>query len=246
MSRPQRCRRICQEPKFAEFSPDGIDDTEGIRLSLDEFEVIRLVDLEKQTHEQCAMQMEISRTTVTEIYESAREKIANCIVNGRRLIIAGGNYRVCGGAALQCCGGKCKFQTQKNTFESQPKEAHTIRIAVTYENGQVFQHFGHSEQFKFYDVKKNQITAAQITGTNGSGHRALVGFLVANDADILICGRIGGGAKAALADAGVKLYDGVSGSTEEAVKALLSGTLRYNSDLHCNHRNGEHDGQTSL
>ena len=236
MSRPQRCRRICHEPKFAEFSPDCIDNTEVIRLSLDEFEVIRLVDLEKQTHEQCAIQMEISRTTVTEIYESARGKIADCIVNGRRLIIAGGNYRVCDGAASQCCGEKCRWKTQKNTFGAQP-----IRIAVTNENGQVFQHFGHSEQLKFYDVEKDQIIAAQIADTNGRGHRALVGFLVVNNADLLICGGIGGRAKAALTEAGIKLYNGVSGSADEAVKMLLSGALSCDSDLHCNHHNEDHN-----
>lgn len=107
MARPQKCRRICREPKFAKFSPDGINNAETVSLSTDEFETIRLVDYEKQTHEQCARQMEISRTTVTEIYESARAKIADCIVNGRRLIIAGGNYRLCDGSAVKYCGKKC-------------------------------------------------------------------------------------------------------------------------------------------
>ena len=74
-------------------------------LTVDEFEVIRLVDLEKLTHEMCAERMEISRTTVTEIYESAREKIADCLVNGKRLVISGGNYRLCEGKTCGCgCG----------------------------------------------------------------------------------------------------------------------------------------------
>ena len=76
-------------------------------LTLDEFEVIRLVDLEKQTHEQCARQMDISRTTVTEICESARQKIADCLVNGKKLTISGGNYRLCEGGAVKCCRKSC-------------------------------------------------------------------------------------------------------------------------------------------
>ena len=107
MPRPQRCRRICCEPEFEKFSPSGAGDTGSVVRTLDEFEVIRRVDLEKQTHEQCAKQMDISRTTVTEICESARQKIADCLVNGKNLIISGGNYRLCEGGAVKCCGKKC-------------------------------------------------------------------------------------------------------------------------------------------
>lgn len=107
MPRPQRSRRICREPKFSEFTPDGVSGEEDIVLSIDEFEVIRLVDLEKQTHEQCAKQMDISRTTVTEIYESAREKLAAALVGGRKLVIAGGNYHLCDGGA-PCSNPNCR------------------------------------------------------------------------------------------------------------------------------------------
>ena len=107
MPRPQRCRRICCEPEFEKFSPSEAADTGSVVLTLDEFEVIRLVDLEKQTHEQCARQMDISRTTATEICESARQKIADCLVNGKKLTISGGNYRLCEGGAVKCCRKSC-------------------------------------------------------------------------------------------------------------------------------------------
>ena len=97
MPRPPRCRRICGVPQVDTFCPNGGKDTEPILLTLDEYEVIRLVDLEQQTHEQCAAQMDISRSTVQEIYESARRKIAACLVHGKPLHITGGNYRICGG-----------------------------------------------------------------------------------------------------------------------------------------------------
>ncbi|MDD6056981.1 MAG: DUF134 domain-containing protein [Clostridiales bacterium] len=112
MSRPKRSRRICCEPKFAEFSPNGIEQAKTVCLSVDEFEVIRIIDFEKQTHEQCSKRMAISRTTVTEIYQDARQKLADCIVNGSRLIISGGHYRICDGSAAPYCGGKCSKQSK--------------------------------------------------------------------------------------------------------------------------------------
>lgn len=82
-------------------------------LTVDEFETVRLIDLEKKTHEQCALQMDISRTTVTEIYETARFKIADSLVNGKTIVISGGNYRLCGGAESRCCGEKCRKNHRK-------------------------------------------------------------------------------------------------------------------------------------
>ena len=80
-----------------------------------------------------------------------------------------------------------------------------MRIAVPYENGQVFQHFGHTGQVKIYDVKDGQIVKEQVADTTGSGHGALAGFLSGLKVDVLICGGIGGGAQAALSQAGIKL-----------------------------------------
>ena len=92
MARPRRCRKICTEPAYDSFKPEGISVGEEITMTVDEYEVIRLVDLEKCTHEQCAERMGISRTTVTEIYESARYKLADSVVNGKKLHISGGDY----------------------------------------------------------------------------------------------------------------------------------------------------------
>ena len=117
-----------------------------------------------------------------------------------------------------------------------------MRIAVTYENGEVFQHFGHSEQFKLYDAEDGKIIGEQIVDTNGSGHGALAGFLQAAGVDALICGGIGMGAQTALADAGIKLYAGVQGSADAAAKSLAEGTLEYDPDAKCDHHGHHHDG----
>ncbi len=120
-----------------------------------------------------------------------------------------------------------------------------MRIAVTYDNGNIFQHFGHTEQFKVYDVQDGKIVAAQVIDTNGSGHGALAGVLSALDADILICGGIGGGAQMALAAAGIQLYGGVSGNADAAVEALLAGALAFNPNVRCNHHDHHHgEGHT--
>ena len=115
-----------------------------------------------------------------------------------------------------------------------------MRIAVTYENGEIFQHFGHTEQFKIYDAEDGKILSSEVVETNGSGHGALAGILSALHADVLICGDIGGGAQAALAQAGIKLYGGVSGSADEAVGTLLAGTLHFDPAVHCDHHDHEH------
>ena len=115
-----------------------------------------------------------------------------------------------------------------------------MKIAVTYENGQVFQHFGHTRQFKVYEVENGRVTGSAVVDTAGQGHGALAGFLLGGGVDTLICGGIGGGAQAALAQAGIKLYGGVSGDADEAVQALLTGRLDYDANVHCDHH---HEGE---
>ena len=115
-----------------------------------------------------------------------------------------------------------------------------MKIAVTYENGQIFQHFGHTSQFKVYEIQNNQITSSQVVDTAGSGHGALAGFLMEHGIDTLICGGIGGGAQNALAQAGIKLYGGVVGDADAAVQALLENNLQFNPNVHCSHHDHQH------
>ncbi len=115
-----------------------------------------------------------------------------------------------------------------------------MKIAVTYEDNQVFQHFGHSEQFKIYEIQDKKVVSSQVVGTGGSGHEALAGFLKRMGVEGLICGGIGGGARTALAQADIQLYPGVTGEADAAVEALLQGTLEFNPDTVCNHH---HEGE---
>lgn len=119
-----------------------------------------------------------------------------------------------------------------------------MRIAVTYENGQIFQHFGRTEQFKLYDVADGKIINEQVVGTNGAGHGALAGFLKNAKVDVLICGGIGGGAQMAMQEAGISLYGGNMGGADEAVKAFLAQTLVQNANPTCDHHHEHGEGHT--
>jgi len=115
-----------------------------------------------------------------------------------------------------------------------------MKVAVTYANGNIFQHFGKSEAFKVYVCEGNQVASSEVIGTDGQGHGALAGLLRGRSIDALICGGIGGGAQQALADAGIKLYGGVKGSCDEAVAALLAGKLSYDPAVACDHHGSQH------
>ncbi len=228
MSRPQKCRRICAEPRFTEFAPKGDENARSIVLSIDEYEVFRLVDYENKTHEECAKQMDISRTTVTEIYDSARKKIANFLVNGLSLKIQGGNYRICDGSAA-CCGLRCKGDESEASNAAVPEKVDkpegAVRIAIVCEDGEVFPHFGQSESFILYDVKDGVLLQQNVVKLSGAQRGALPDILKRFLVDKLICGGIGPGALNALDTHGIEVFTGVSGSTEQAFNNWLKGCL---------------------
>lgn len=237
MPRPCKKRRICAKPSCIRFGPQGSGPDAGtVTMTLEEYESIRLMDYEGLTQEQAARQMDAARTTVQGIYSSARRKIAQCLVNGHMLHLEGGNFVLCEETG-KCCHRHCCNKKEKK------REGMDMRIGVTYENGQIYQHFGHTEQFKVYDVQDNKVVSSTVIDTNGSGHGALAGFLLDNKVDTLICGGIGGGAQAALSQAGIRLYGGVSGSADEAVNTLLAGTLSFDPAVRCDHHDHKHGGE---
>ena len=117
-----------------------------------------------------------------------------------------------------------------------------MKIAVTYDNGNIFQHFGRTESFKVYEVEGNKVVSNEVIGSNGVGHGALAGLLSEQSVDVLICGGIGGGAQQALAEAGVELVAGAEGDVDQAVEAYLKGEL-ISTGANCDHHHHE-DGHS--
>lgn len=113
-----------------------------------------------------------------------------------------------------------------------------MKIAVTYDNGNIFQHFGKTEFFKVYEIEDNKVISSEVIGSNGTGHGALAGLLADQDVDVLICGGIGGGAQTALEEAGVEMCAGAQGDADQAVEAYLKGEL-VSAGANCDHHHEE-------
>lgn len=253
MPRPNKPRRVCQLPAHTHFfSQEYSTHTtkHGLLLSIEEYETIRLLDYMGMTQQEAAEQMGTGRTTVQALYIQARRKLSRFLVEGTPLTIEGGSYQLCsrqlGDSSYQPCprqscsrlsGSQKTNCIRKMTVSG--KERNHMKIAVTYENGQVFQHFGHTEQFKVYDVEDGKIISSEIVDTNGQGHGALAGFLFGGGVDVLICGGIGGGARNALAEAGIQLYPGATGDADAQVESFLKGQLVYDPDTMCSHHSHE-------
>ncbi len=114
-----------------------------------------------------------------------------------------------------------------------------MRIAVTYENGEIFQHFGHTELFRIYDVEEGKVVHRMTIKPVNAGHEAMAAVLRKAGADLLICGGIGSGAQQALEEMGIRLCAGVSGSSDAAVERFLRGTLQYTSQSNCTAHDAE-------
>jgi predicted DNA-binding protein (UPF0251 family)/predicted Fe-Mo cluster-binding NifX family protein len=229
MPRNTKCRKICSFPNYYSFAPEETDNEkiETVMMSLDEYETVRLLDHEGLNQEECALRMGVARTTVTAMYESSRKKLVSAIVEGKRLRIAGGNIEIDRERSGLC-------------VNLERKGDKSMRVAVTYDNGNIFGHFGRTEQFKVYDIEDGKVANSQIISTNGEGCGALAGILNIAGVDALICGGIGGGAVNAIEEAGIKLYAGASGNTDAAVEALIAGTLDAGNEANCDHHGHEH------
>lgn len=229
MPRPSKCKCVSRMPRFQRFKPAGPEASSNrIILNVEEYEVLRLLDYEGLTQEECAARMDVGRATVQALYTEARKKMARFLVEGACLQIEGGSYRLA------------------EMGEEQVKGERYMKIAVTYENGQIFGHFGHTEQFKIYEAEDGKILSSEIVDTNGSGHGALAGFLKEHGVETLICGNIGGGARNALAEAGIRLFPGAAGDADAQVESFLAGSLSYDPDAMCSHHGeghvcGDHD-----
>jgi len=221
MGRPTKEKMISKIPKYQKFYGEN-EAKEKIILLLEEYETIRLIDYLGYSQEDCAKEMNIARTSVQSLYSDARRKLGRFLIEGIELVISGGNFQ------LREFGNKINIKGDGKMV-----------IAVTFDNGNIGQHFGKSEFFKIYNVEGKNILSQKVIDTDGNGHGALAGYLKEHNVEILICGGLGGGARNALAEAGIKIYPGAMGDADGQVKAFLEGNLEYNADTTC--KDHDHD-----
>ena len=204
--RREKLRRVGIIPEYRGFTPDGLASGDAIDMTIDELEVLRLCDLEGLNQEAVAQQMGIARATVAAICSRAHRKVADALVNGRALVIEGGNIT---------------YSPIATTTAAWPaKEVGTMRVATTYDNGNIFMHFGRSEEFKIYDIQDGKVLNEQVVGTGGTGHGALAGLL---------------------ANGGITVYAGAQGSCDACVEALIAGTLAQNGEATCDCHGHDHE-----
>ena len=218
MARPRKSRKVCHFPKSLAFSPaaHGVGEN-AVNLTVDEYETIRLIDLEGFSQEACGEWMGIARTTVQMIYTSARKKLAQMLVEGRSLQIAGGDYRLCDGAQ-NCSQDLCFKQYYSRKYE---KPAACIRVVIACDAGKVSSGFEDAQQIHIYDLLEGKITASQILDVAQTEKTILPGILAALQTDMLVCETIGSGTKLALSAAGIQVTTGISGDANTAARIIF-------------------------
>lgn len=210
MSRPVKLKFIRQLPIAYQFTSEH-EASIPIKLALEEYEAIRLIDYCGYSQADCAKSMGISRTSVVSIYNDARKKLARFLVEGVRLEIQKG-----------------EVQMEKNQIKD-------VVIAVPCIEEDVYPHFGHCPQFVVYTVKDGAIVAEEKVNTEDKGCQLLAPYLRTLNVEIIICSHIGAGAKNNCVKNGIMVYPGANGNAREQVISFLSGSLQYDESVECSH-----------
>lgn len=233
MPRPKKCRKVCQMPTTLAFAPVDADiSNPGVILTVDEYEAIRLIDKQGFSQEECGTYMNIARTTVQQIYTSARKKLADALVDGLTIKIEGGDYQLCSGEEDYCGCGGCR----KHRFACcrTHKEEDHMKIAIPLDENKhdVCVTFARAPYFLFSENGNTEILenpAAQAQG--GAGLQAAQ-FLIDQNAAVLITVRCGQNAADVFHAAGMKIYKSEGASAQENLTALSNGGLEELTHFH--------------
>ena len=235
MPRPRKLRNVCSMPRSCSFGPLDQKSIEIINLTVDEYETIRLIDLEGLTQEECSKQMNVARTTVQGIYIDARKKLADSLVNGKRIMIGGGEYRLCGGIDGGC-GRACRRAECINI--NKIEENKTMKIAIPADecnkNSQVCMSYGRTSVFAVYDTETKEYTFldnSAAASQGGAGIKASQ-MLIDNGVTVVITQRLGQNAADVLNVAKVSIMEAVAGDVEANVNEYLAGKLSELTNIH--------------
>lgn len=234
MPRPRKCRKVCQMPQTQEFRPvGGSGDAVEIVLTVDEYEAIRLIDKQGFSQEECSTYMQVARTTAQMIYNSARKKLAEALVNGLPLRIEGGDYQLCDGKEEECGCGGCR-RHRRSCAGTAFKEEKVMKIAIPLneDRQEVCVVLARAPYFLFRGDGKDTIVenpAAQAQG--GAGIQAAQ-FLVDQDVTVLITVRCGQNAAEVFQAAGMKIYKSANKAAADDLTALEEGRLEELTQFH--------------
>lgn len=233
MPRPRKCRKVCHLPKTQEFLPvNGEVHKEMVVLTVDEYEAIRLIDKEGFSQEECSIYMQVARTTVQLIYNSARKKLADALVDGLPLRIEGGDYRICEGEEEYWACGGCR--KRHRSCIHMVKEAGTMRIAVPLdENKQdVCIVLARAPYFLFRDNGEDRVVENPAANAQGGAGIQAAQFLVDNKVDVLVTVRCGQNAADVFKAAGMKIYKSINKAAADDLNAMEEGRLEELTHFH--------------
>ncbi len=232
MPRPRKCRKVCRLPENGGFLPIKQCDIEPIVLKIDEYETLRLIDRENFSQEQCGVYMHIARTTVQQIYNSARRKIADALVEGRPITIAGGEYNLCDGREHSCGCGGCTFHIQ------QQKELNTgeinMKIAIPLDENKidVCPVLARTPYFLFWENSKTTIVENPAANAQGGAGVQVAQFIADSNVTVLITPRCGQNAADVFTACEMQIYKSTGKTAQENIADFLDGKLEKLTHFH--------------
>ena len=232
--RPKKCRKVCQMPQSKEFRPVGdFPDKSVVVLSVDEYEAIRLIDKQGFSQEECSTYMQVARTTVQMIYNSARKKIADALVDALPLRIEGGDYRLCDGAEEYCGCGGCK-KHRRSYIHRMMKEAGTMKIAIPLDENKedVCIVLARAPYFWFREDGTDTIVENPAAKANSGAGIQAAQFLVDNHVNVLITVRCGQNAADVFKAADMKIYKSANKAAADDMSAMEEGMLEPLTKFH--------------
>lgn len=253
IARPRKFRNVCGLPETDSFGPLGMGGRGNkdriITMSIDEYETVRLIDLEGLTQEECAQQMNIARTTVQRIYSDVRKKIAESLVQGKVLKIEGGDYKLCDGKGRFCGRGNChggRNVMDLTQADVSKKERKIMRIVMPVDENnmqaKVSSSFGRAPFFLVYDIETKESIFVDNKAARSPGGAGVIAAqtVVDNKADALLVPRCGQNAADVLQAGKVKIYKSLEGTAEENIEAFIDKKLDTLDEIHAGfHKNGE-------
>ena len=233
MSRPSKCRVVCSLPRTMTFVPVSRAKRQIVIMTVDEYETIRLIDKIGLSQEECSTYMGVARTTVQQIYTTARKKLADALVEGMPLHIEGGNYRLCDAAEKRSACCTCHKYCHDTASDSYPDDTDSeeknmnVIIPVNEDHETMCVSFARAPFFMVYDTELGKGEAFQNPAAeeqSGAGIKAAQ-FMLDKNAGALITIRCGENAAGVLKSAGVKIYESQSDKVAKNLAALAEGKL---------------------